>query len=94
LGRVDTFSVPPPHTIASLTACIARIEGLVVRDTPLIEEIQIFKDVASKVPMEMDTALSFTADAYLGNDQDDPVAVVGIPHHLPNSDITLGERIA
>lgn len=86
LGRIDTFSVPPPHTIASLTACIARIEGLVVPDT---EEIQIFKDVASEVPMSTDATLSLTEDAYLGNDQDDPVAVVRTSHRLLKPDITL-----
>ncbi|KIJ99635.1 hypothetical protein K443DRAFT_679812 [Laccaria amethystina LaAM-08-1] len=89
LGRIDTSSVPPPRTIASLTACIARIEGFVVRDTPLIEEIQIFKDVASEVPMTTDAALSLTEDAYPGNDQDDPVAVVRTPHRLLKPDITL-----
>jgi hypothetical protein len=53
------LSVPPPRTIASLTACIARIEGFVVRDTPLIEEIQIFKDVASEDPMRTDVTAKF-----------------------------------
>jgi hypothetical protein len=81
----------PPRTIASLTACIARIEGFVVRDTPLIEEIQIFKDVASEDPMRTDVNLSLIEDAYPGNDQDDPVAVVHTPHRLPNPGITLGE---
>ena len=91
MGRINTFSVPPPHTIASLTACIARVEGLVVQDTPFIEEIQIFKDVVSEVPMKTDAALSLTEDAYLGNDQDDPLAVVRTRHRLPNPDIKLGE---
>ena len=91
MGRIDTFCVPPPHTIASLTASIARVEGLIVQDTQSIEEIQIFKGVASDVPMRTDAPLS---DAYPGNDQDDPVAVVCAPHRLPNPDITLGERIA
>ncbi|EDR07501.1 uncharacterized protein LACBIDRAFT_298427 [Laccaria bicolor S238N-H82] len=86
LGCIDTVSVPPPHTIASLTACIARIEGLVVQDT---KEIQIFKDAASEVPMRTDATLSLTEDAYLGNDEDDPVAVVHTPHRLQNTDITL-----
>lgn len=94
MGRIDTFSVPPPHTIASLTACIARIEGLVAQDTPSIEEIQTFKDAASEAPMRTDATLSLTEDAYPGNDEDDPVAVVYTPHRLPNPDITLGKRIS
>ena len=88
------FCVPPPHTIASLTASIARVEGLVVQDTPSNEEIQIFKDVASEVPMKSDANLSLTEDAYPGVDQDDPVALVCKSHRLPNPDIPLGERIA
>jgi len=94
LGRLNTFDVPPPHTIASLAASIASVEGLVVQDTPIIGEIQIFKDIASEVPMRTDAALSITEDAYLGHDQDDPVAVVCTPDRLPNPKITLGEQIA
>ena len=70
LGRVDTLSVTPPHTVASLGSRIASAEGVVK------SKIQLFKDTDGDAPMNDNDQLSLLAQTYPGCAEDDPIAVV------------------
>ena len=70
LGRVDTLSVTPPHTVASLRARIVSAEGL-VKST-----IQLFKDTDGDALMNDNDQLSLLGQTYPGCAEDDPIAIV------------------
>lgn len=70
LGRVDTLSVTPPHTVASLGSRIASAEGLVKN------KIQLFKDTDGDALMNDNDQLPLLAQTYPGCTEDDPIAVV------------------
>ena len=70
LGRVDTLSVTPPHTVASLRARIVSAEGL-VKST-----IQLFKDTDGDALMNDNDQFSLLAQTYPGCTEDDPIAIV------------------
>jgi hypothetical protein len=70
LGRVDTLSVTPPHTVASLGFRIANAEGVVK------SKIQLFKDTDGDALMNDNDQLSLLAHTYQGCAADDPIAIV------------------
>jgi hypothetical protein len=70
LGRIDTLSVAPPYSVASLKSCIAKAEGIVDR------EIQLFKDTDGEALMKDADRASFLAETYPGCLEDDPLALV------------------
>ena len=70
LGRVDTLSVTPPHTVASVGSRIASAEGVVK------SKIQSFKDTDGDTLMNDNDQLSLLAQTYPGCTEDDPIAVV------------------
>jgi hypothetical protein len=37
LGRIDIFTIPPPHTVASLKDCLVHVEGVSGHDFQLLE---------------------------------------------------------
>jgi len=70
LGRVDTLSVPPPHTVANLGFRIASAECVVKN------KIRLFKDTDGDAVMKDNDQLSLFAQTYPGCAEDDPIAVV------------------
>ena len=71
LGRIDTLSIAPPQTLASLRSQVMSAEGLVN------QKIQLFEDMDGEVPMN-DTAshISFQTQVYPRHDEDQPITIV------------------
>jgi hypothetical protein len=76
LGRIDTLSVTPPFTVASLKSRIAKAEGIVDR------EIQLFEDTDGEALMKDADRASFLSETFPGCLEDDPLALVYGPKTL------------
>lgn len=71
LGRIDTLSIVPPRTLASLRSQVMKADGLVNQN------IQLFEDMDGEVPMnDNDAHISFQTHVYPGHDGDHPITVV------------------
>ena len=70
MGRINILSIPPPHTVASLKARLAKAEGALDRS------FQLFEDVGSEIKMKDDDIITFHADGYPGACEEEPMAVV------------------
>ena len=70
LGRVDTLSVAPPYTVASVKSRIGKVEGIVDR------EIQLFEDTDGEALMKDTDRASFHSETFSGCVEDDPLALV------------------
>jgi hypothetical protein len=71
LGRIDTLSVPPPHTVASLKRCLNQVEEYTNR------ELQLFEDDDGETIMGDNDAIAFHTDTYFpGTSEDNPMALV------------------
>jgi hypothetical protein len=70
LGRIETLSVPPPHTVASLKSCITKFEGVSGHS------LQVFEDDIGEVTMKDNAIIALLADTYPGNVEEQPVAIV------------------
>ncbi|EDR06356.1 uncharacterized protein LACBIDRAFT_300531 [Laccaria bicolor S238N-H82] len=70
LGRVDTLSVAPPYTVASLKSRIAKAEDIVDR------AIQLFEDTDGETLMKDADRASFLAETFPGCLEDDPLAFI------------------
>ena len=69
LGRVNTLSVPPPHTVSSLTNRIIISEDLSGHN------VQLFEDGASDSAMNDSDAFTLLSDTFPGFRDDRPVAI-------------------
>ena len=69
LGRVNTLSVPPPHTVSSLKNCIIISEDLSGHN------VQLFEDGASDSAMNDSDALTLLSDTFPGFVEDRPIAI-------------------
>ena len=76
LGCVDTLSVAPPYTVASLKSRIAKAEDIVDR------AIQLFEDTDGEVLMKDAERASFLAETFPGCLEDDPLAFIYGPKTL------------
>ena len=71
LGRIDTLSVVPPQTLASLRSQVMKAEGLVNKT------VQLFENMDGEVPMnDNDVHISFQTQVYPGYDEDHPITIV------------------
>jgi len=71
LGRIETLSIVPPQTLASLRSQVMTVERLVNQN------IQLFEDVDGEVPMnDNDVHISFQTQVYPGHDEDQPITIV------------------
>jgi len=84
LGRINTLLIAPPHTAASLKACIAKVEGLVTPGHALYKDMELFQGVNSDAAMSDTDVISFLGDTYPGNDEGDPVALVNATGNVPS----------
>ena len=80
-GRIDTLSVAPPHTVASLKYRIAKAEGTVDG------EIQLFEDDDGEALMKDADRVSFHSGTFPGCVVDDPLALVYGPKTLGKGSI-------
>ena len=69
LGRVDTLSVPPPHTVSSLKNLIIMSEGISGHN------VQLFEDEGSKSAMNDSDAVTLLSDTFPGFIEYQPMAV-------------------
>lgn len=70
LGRINMLCVPPPHTVASLKAHLAKAEGASGRSC------QLFEDGGGEITMKDDDIIIFLTDSYPGASEEEPIAVV------------------
>ena len=76
LGRINTLFIAPPHTVGSLKACIAKVEGLITPGHALYKDMELFEDMNSDTAMSDTNIISFQGDTYPGSDEGNPVALV------------------
>ncbi|EDQ98082.1 uncharacterized protein LACBIDRAFT_296075 [Laccaria bicolor S238N-H82] len=76
LGRINTLFIAPPHSVGSLKAHIAKVEGLVTPGHALYKEMELFQDMNSDAAMSDTDVISFSGDTFPGSDEGDPVALV------------------
>jgi len=69
LGRVNTFSVPPPHIVSNSKNCIFKPEDLSGHN------IQLFEDEASESAINDSDATTLLSDTFPGFIEDQPVAI-------------------
>jgi len=69
LGRVNTLSVPPPHTVSCLKNFIIRTEGISGHN------VQLFKDEDSESAMNDSDPLTVLSDTCPGFIEDRPIAI-------------------
>jgi len=81
LGRIDTLSVPPPHTVASLKRCLIQAEKFANR------ELQLFEEDDGETMMNDSDAIALHADTYFpGSSEDNPIALVSKSAPAPFSE--------
>lgn len=72
LGRIDTLSIAPPHTVASVKARIVKAEGVASA-----QKIQLFEDMMDdEVLMNDSSMISLFAQTYPGSGEHEPLAIV------------------
>jgi hypothetical protein len=69
LGRINTLSVPPPHTVSSLKNRIVKSEDLSGHN------VQLFEDESSESAMNDSDALTLFSDTFPGFIEDWPIAI-------------------
>jgi len=69
LGRVNTLSIPLPHTVSSLKNCIIRSKGVSGHN------VHLFEDEASDSAMNDSDALTLLSDMFPGFTEDRPIAI-------------------
>ena len=69
LGRINTLSMPPPHTVSSLKNRIIKSEDL------LGHNVQLFEDEISDSAMNDSDALILLSDTFPGFIEDQPIAI-------------------
>jgi hypothetical protein len=72
LGRIDTLSIAPPHTVASLKRRIMNAEGVIN------QTINLFKDTDGEALMNETDHIYFLDPlaSYPGQTEDEPIAIV------------------
>ena len=69
LGRVDTLSVPPPHTVSCLKNVIIMSEGISGHN------VKLFEDEDTESAMNDSDALTLRSDTYPGFTEARPIAI-------------------
>ena len=69
LGRVNTLSIPPPHTVSCLKNFVIRSEGISGHN------VQLFEDEGSESAMKDSDTLALLSDTFPGFIEDQPIAI-------------------
>lgn len=73
MGRFDPLAIAPPHTVASVKACLLKMEGISSLSSATS---QLFAVLNSEAPMRDKTRLRFLKHPYPGCAGDNPMAFV------------------
>jgi hypothetical protein len=67
LGRIDIFTIPPPHTFASLEHCLVHVEGVSGHDFQLLENED------GEVTLNDGDAIALLTNRFPGSKQSQPI---------------------
>ena len=67
LGRIDIFTIPPPHLVASLKDCLIHVEGVSGQDVQLLENDD------GEVTLNDADAIALLTDNCLGTKEGQPI---------------------
>ena len=67
LGRIDKFTIPPPHTVASLQYCLVHAEG--VSDS----DVQLLENEDGEVTLNDGDTIALLTDNCLGSKEGQPI---------------------
>jgi hypothetical protein len=67
LGRINTFTIPPPHTVASLKDCLVHVEGVSGHD------VQLLENEDGEVTLNDGDAIAFLTDNFPGSKEGQPI---------------------
>ena len=73
LGRIRADSITPPHSLASIKRCIARVER-----APALADANLFADISCDTPLEEGYISIFSTDGP-GLSPNKPMAIVQVP---------------
>ena len=85
LGRVDTLSVAPPYTVASLKLRIVKAEGILCRN------IRLFEDPDGETLMKDVDKPSFLAETFPGCLENEPLTLVYTPYKKIRANMKCSE---
>ncbi|EDR06234.1 uncharacterized protein LACBIDRAFT_329072 [Laccaria bicolor S238N-H82] len=71
LGRISAKSITPPHTVASFTRCVLKVEGFTG-----VAKSELFPSLSSQFPMDGSSLLSVFGDSGPGLSEYEPMALV------------------
>ena len=67
MGRLDIFTIPPPHTVASLKDRLVHIEGVSGND------VQLLENEDGEVTLNDDDVIALLTDNFPGSTEDQPI---------------------
>ena len=67
LGRIDIFTIPPPHTVASLKNCLIHVEGVSSHD------VQLLENEDGEVTLNDSDAIALLTDSRPGSKEGQPI---------------------
>ena len=67
LGRIDIFTIPPPHTVASLKGRLAHVEGVSGNG------VQLLENEDGEVTLNDGDAIALLTDDFPGSNEDQPI---------------------
>ena len=67
MGRIRTFSIPPPHTFASLKDCLVHVEGVSGHD------VQLLENEDGEVTLNDGDAIALLTDNFPGSNNGQPI---------------------
>ncbi|EDR01802.1 uncharacterized protein LACBIDRAFT_295543 [Laccaria bicolor S238N-H82] len=67
LGRIDIFTIPPPHTVTSLKDRLVHVEGVAGSD------VQLYKTEDGEVTLNDGDAIDLLSDDFPGLNEDQPI---------------------
>ena len=67
LGRLDAYTIPPPHTVASLKDRLVHVEGVSGND------VQLLEDEDGEATLNDGDAIALLTDDFPGSKEDQPI---------------------
>ena len=67
MGRLDIFTIPPPHTVASLKDRLVHLEGVSGSD------VQLLENEDGEVTLNDGGAIALLTDDFPGSNEDQPI---------------------
>lgn len=70
LGRIKIFSIPPPHTVASLKCCLVNAEGV------SSDDVQLLENEDGDITMNDADGIALFTDNFPGFKEDQPIVFI------------------